>query len=101
MYTCIVMQSGREALWTMHRLIGSPVSWYQEHFDHKNDNKKAVAGATAFIFKSYQLLLSLWSVNWASASASTAIDANVCIDNVLAITFTDSFYWTFSSTSAT
>ena len=51
------------------------------------------------LFNSVELSFS-WSVNWASASASAAVDASVSIYYV-DVTFADSVNWTFVDASAT
>ena len=44
--------------------------------------------------------LALDRASWTCSCAGTAVDAGISVDNVLAISFRNSAYWTFASASA-
>ena len=54
--------------------------------------------AYAVVF--YVAELSLDSACWASSCTSSAVDASVSVDNVLAVSLRDCIYWTFASTGS-
>lgn len=54
-----------------------------------------------FIIISICLLLAFCNgICWASASASSAVDAGISVDYISAVSFRDCAYWTFASTSS-